>query len=330
MDHPTDPAAVTAVSKGGGSAPRVPAQGTSPEGVPQGASDVSDGRAGGSAEGTVEVKYRTRGTNLRLWQRNRAWWGSDVGFRTKLRYYGDMTGSYVRALRGRPRLVRYLDRPFSYDTMATPLALQSCPREVGADVLGNLRPGFRPRSVLDVGGHLGQFAVTLRHFAPDAEIDVFEPNGRILPHLEANTTGLRGIRIWPYALGAQGAEEMFVDPDRSSTGSLIAGLVDCAGTPRRIPVRSIGDPSSVTGRQEYDLVRVAAAGAELDVLKCMGGMTVHYLYVELAGPRGIFPHSELLVLVRRQFGDFRIVFQGAADRRTPYVPLMLEFAGTPR
>ncbi|GAA4963120.1 hypothetical protein GCM10023205_28660 [Yinghuangia aomiensis] len=311
MVHPTDPAAVTAVSKGGGSAPRVPAQ-------------------GGSPEGRAEGNRRTGDTNLRLWQRNRAWWGSGVGFGAKLRYYGDMTASYVRAVRGRPRIVRYLDRPFAYDTMTTPLALQSCPREVGTDVLGNLRPGFRLRSVLDVGGHLGQFAVTLRHFAPGAEIDVFEPNGRILPHLEANTTALRGVRIWPYALGAHGAEEMFVDPDRSSTGSLIAGLVDCPGTPRRIPVRSIGDPSSVTGRQEYDLVRVAAAGAELDVLKCMAGMTVHYLYVELAGPRGIFPHSELLVLVRRQFGDFRIVFQGAADRRTPYVPLMLEFAGSPR
>lgn len=311
MVHPTDPAAVTTVSEGGGSAPRVPAQGGSPE-----------GRAPGDR--------RTRDTHLRLWRRNREWWASDVGFGAKLRYYGDMTASLVRAARGRSRVVRYLDRPFAYDTMATPLALQSCPRAVGTDVLGNLRPGFRLRSVLDVGGHLGQFAVTLRHFAPDAEIDVFEPNGRILPHLEANTTALPGVRIWPYALGAHGAEEMFVDPERSSAGSLIAGLVDCPGTPRRIPVRGIGDPSSVTGRQEYDLVRVAAAGAELDVLKCMGGMTVHYLYVELTGPRGIFPHSELLVLVRRQFGDFRIVFQGAADRHTSSVPLMLEFAGTPR
>lgn len=305
MDQPTDPAVSAAP---GEKSARVPAPSGSPERIPEG-------------------RYRTRGTNLLLWQRSRAWWGSEVGFGAKLRYYPDMIGSYVRCMRGQARTVRYLDRTFAYDNVAAPLALQTCPREVGRDVLGNLRPGFQVRSVLDVGGHLGQFAVTLRHFVPEAQVDVFEPNGQILPHLEANTAAMDGVRVWPYALAPTRTDEMFVDPSRSSTGSLLPDLVDCHGTPRRIPVRSVADPSSVTGHQEYDLVRISVGGGELGALKCMGGMTVHYLYVELTGPRGVFPHSELLMLVRRQFGDFRIVFQGGGDRRTGDLAMMLEFAG---
>ncbi|MGR7001530.1 hypothetical protein ACU686_31535 [Yinghuangia aomiensis] len=93
--------------------------------------------------------------------------------------------------------MRYLDRPFAYDTMTTPLALQSCPREVGTDVLGNLRPGFRPRSVLDVGGHLGQFAgdlAALRARRGDRRVraerpDPAAPGARTPPRSGASASG---------------------------------------------------------------------------------------------------------------------------------------------
>ncbi|MGW0661203.1 FkbM family methyltransferase [Streptodolium elevatio] len=312
MDQPTDPATSVA-SEGGGSpsAARVPSQGTTRD----------------ANERAPETRYRRYATNLRLWQRNRAWWGSELATGAKLRYYGDMVASYTRCARGRGRTVRYLDQEFAFDDIATPLNLQTCPREVSRDLLGNLRPGFRVRTALDVGGNLGQFAVTLRHFAPEAEVDVFEPNGLILPQLETNTAALKGVRIWPYALSPRPVDEMFFDPGRSATGSVLADQVDSVGTPRSLAVRSVSDPSTVTGNQEYDLVKIDVEGYELEVLKCLGGMTVHYLYVEVSGARGVYPHSELLMLVRRQFGDFRVVFQGPCDRRSVHHPLLLEFSG---
>ncbi|NUU25182.1 MAG: FkbM family methyltransferase [Streptomycetaceae bacterium] len=315
MDQPTDPATSAA------------SEGASSTGEPAAARVPSQPGSRASRERVAETRYRRYATNLRLWQRNRAWWQSDIGTGAKLRYYGDLIASYTRCARGRARRVRYLNRSFAYDNVATPLNLQTYPREVGRDVLGNLRPGFTPRNVLDIGGNLGQFAVTLRHFVPEAEVDVFEPNGLILPQLEANTAPLEGVRVWPYALAPRPVDEMFFDPGRSATGSLLADQVDSLGTPRRLAVRSVSDPSSVTGHQEYDLVKIDVAGYELEVLKCLGGMTVHYLYVEVSGLRGVYPHSELLMLMRRQFGDFRVVFQGRCDRRTVNYPLLLEFAG---
>ncbi|MCF2528241.1 FkbM family methyltransferase [Yinghuangia soli] len=311
MDQSTDPKTSVASAEGDSAAARVPAQVAS--------------RA--SHERVPETRYRRYATNLQLWRRNRDWWRSELGAGMKLRYYADMTASYARCARGRDRVVRYLDRDFAFDNIATPLNLQTYPREVGGDVLGNLRPGFRVRSVLDVGGNLGQFAVTLRHFVPEAEVDVFEPNGLILPQLEANTASLQGVRVWPYALSPHPVDEMYFDPGRSATGSVLADQVDAIGTPRRVAVRSVSDPSTVTGNQEYDLVKIDVEGYELEVLKCLGGMTVHYLYVEMSGVRGVYPHSELLMLVRRQFGDFRVVFQGPCDRRSVNHPLLLEFAG---
>lgn len=310
MDQPTDPATATA-SEAADPDTRVPSQ------------------AGSRAahERVSETRYRRSMTNLRLWQRNRAWWLADLGTGMKLRYYGGMAASYARCVRGRARTVRYLDRDFAFDNIATPLNLQTYPREVGTDVLGNLRPGFALRSVLDIGGNLGQFAVTLRHFVPDAAVDVFEPNGLILPQLETNTAALKGVRVWPYALSPHPVDEMFFDPGRSATGSILAEQVDALGTPRSLAVRSVSDPSSVTGNQEYDLVKIDVEGYELEVLRCLGGMTVHYLYIEMSGLRGVYPHSELLMLVRRQFGDFRIVRQGACERRSVNFPLLLEFAG---
>ncbi|MDI2128790.1 FkbM family methyltransferase [Yinghuangia seranimata] len=337
MAQPNDPSTSVASGRASGSSAASRATVRTGDASSSGASVLEDPGAGilvpaqtasrSSHERIRETRYRRHATNLRLWSRNRDWWQADLPVGTRLRYYGDMAASYVRVARGQRRGIRYLDRTFMFDDVAAPLNLQAYPRAVGRDVLGNLRPGSTPRSVLDVGGNLGQFAVTLRHFAPHAQIDVFEPNSAVVPLLEQNTAGLEGVRVWPYALSPRPVDELYVEPGRSASGSLLADQVDAIAAPRSVAVRSVSDPSSVTGHQEYDLVRIDVAGYELEVLKCLGGMTVHYLYLEMSGLRGVYPHSELLMLVRRQFGDFRIVFQGPCDRRSVNHPVLLEFAG---
>ncbi len=59
-----------------------------------------------------------------------------------------------------------------------------------------------PATVLDIGGNLGQFSVTMKHvLGPDAQIDIFEPNGKVFPLLEDNIANLENVRAFNYGLG---------------------------------------------------------------------------------------------------------------------------------
>jgi FkbM family methyltransferase len=267
-------------------------------------------------------------SNLHLVERTSKWWRSGLPFGVRLGYYFAMAASFVRMAMGKGRSVRYLGRTFAFDNPATPLNLQIYPYEVGYQILRQLDPDDAVESVLDLGGNCGQFATTLKHFRPGARIDVVEPNAAVLRLLTRNTEGLAGLRIFPCALSPTPVHTLYVEPDRSCAGSLIRQNAGPARRVTEVAVTSADDIAALTGRTDYDLVKVDVEGYELEVLQCLAGLRPRYLFLELsAGPRHrSYQHSQIFGLMHDMFGDFDILGQDACDRRKDSFDVLFGFA----
>lgn len=75
-----------------------------------------------------------------------------------------------------------------------------------------LRQGVTPRTVIDVGGNVGQFAVAWAKLFPQARVHSFEPVPDCAAELRKNVSLLEGVKIYPFALGeAAGEAELHVN-----------------------------------------------------------------------------------------------------------------------
>jgi FkbM family methyltransferase len=57
------------------------------------------------------------------------------------------------------------------------------------------------RTILDVGGNSGLFALLARHYFPEANIHCYEPNPVLLPVIQTNTSAFN-IRVFPEGVGS--------------------------------------------------------------------------------------------------------------------------------
>ena len=274
------------------------------------------------------MNLRYYASNLHLVERTAKWWRSGLPLGLRLGYYPAMAASFARMFLGQERRVRYLRRVFVFDNPATPLNLQIYPYEVGCQILRQLDPDHTVESVLDVGGNCGQFATTIKHFRPGARVDIVEPNAAVLGLLARNIEGLDGLRVFPCALSPKPVRTLYVEPDRSCTGSLIRQNAGPHGRVTELAVTSADDVAALTGRTDYDLVKVDVEGYEHEVLQCLAGLRPRYLFLELsAGPRHrSYQHSQIFALLREMFGDFDILSQDACDRRRDSFDVLLKFS----
>lgn len=75
-----------------------------------------------------------------------------------------------------------------------------------------LRQGVVPRTVIDVGANVGQFAVASAKLFPDVRVHSFEPVPECAERLRKNVSGLEGVTVYPFALGeAAGEAELRVN-----------------------------------------------------------------------------------------------------------------------
>lgn len=266
---------------------------------------------------------------LKLMERNRTWWQSDLGIGAKLAFYPQMAASLARAAVSGRKQIRYLGRRFAFDHPMMPLILQEYPHEISRQVIPYLEVGPTP-DILDIGGNIGQFAVTFKHFAPGARLDVFEPNPDIQSLLYQNTEGLDDVRIFPFGLSLEPVERMFYEPGRSAIGSLIR---DNAGGLLRdrmeVPIQTTNDVASLTGRDSYDLIVVDVEGYEAEVIASLGGIKTRYLHLEVStrGRSKSYLHSELLRLIHEKFDDFDILCQDGFGTSDDVFYVLLEFTG---
>jgi FkbM family methyltransferase len=273
------------------------------------------------------MKTRDILKNLMLIERNKEWLSSDIPLRDKLVYYPSMGSSYVRMASGRGKHISYFGKPFSFDNPATPFNLQNYPFEITNKVLRHM--AIIPKTIMDIGGNIGQFPITIAAIIPEAQIDALEPNGDIYKILEKNVKPYPNISTYNVGVGKSDPKaKMYYEPTRSGIGSLI---VENAGNPdnlKEIPITLIDDVPKTTKRASYDLITIDVEGYEMDVIKCLSNVKTKYLFMEVStqSRSKTYLHSELFEHIRTNLGDFDIVYSlGHSSVLTPTFDILFEF-----
>lgn len=143
--------------------------------------------------------------------------------------------------------------------------------------------GYAPRSLLDVGAHLGHFTQGFRAVFPDCVPTLVEPNPHCLPALTAT-----GHEVLGFAASDQDGEaELFLTREwLQSTGTSLYRenthfFRDEVLVRTPVPKRRLDD--ALAGRR-FDFVKIDTQGAELDVL--LGGQEVlrqaDYILIEVS------------------------------------------------
>jgi len=71
------------------------------------------------------------------------------------------------------------------------------------------------QTILDIGANVGFFSIAARGHYPKATIHAYEPNPRVLPFLESNTSAL-GVRVYPEAVGSRSGFVSMLDSGSSN------------------------------------------------------------------------------------------------------------------
>lgn len=143
--------------------------------------------------------------------------------------------------------------------------------------------GYAPRTLLDVGAHLGHFTQGLRQVFPDCVPTLVEPNPHCLPALAATGHEVLGFA----AAHENGEAELFLTREwLQSTGTSLYRenthfFRDEVLLRTPVPKRRLDD---VLAGRRFDLVKIDTQGAELDVL--LGGQAVlrqaDYILIEVS------------------------------------------------
>ena len=148
------------------------------------------------------------------------------------------------------------------------------------------KSGFQPKTILDVGGHVGTFSLLAHHVWPEAKIVTIEPltDDRIDPNnckvLRLNVSGILQITVVNAALiGFLGADhedndrrivELLADPNHEHWLELgLRGYEKNVKTIKRSKMRGISVASLLeeTGITSIDLLKIDCEGSETNALR---------------------------------------------------------------
>lgn len=153
---------------------------------------------------------------------------------------------------------------------------------------------------IDVGANIGVVSAVLQRTVPDLSILAFEPQPALHALAVANTMGLPGCSVFPYAVGAEDGMISIPELNMAARGNYGGVSIDLA-TPRRLPAPIVRLDRFVSARAAAPrLVKIDVEGMEGDVLR---------------GAEGLF-HSRLVLSIE---ADRR-------DRVKAWLPALLERA----
>lgn len=262
--------------------------------------------------------------NLKLIERNKKWLSvNGVSSKDKVLYYPKIAMSFAT----RSKKIGYLGSTLHYDNPATPLNLQNYPYEIKSKLLASMRQN--PRTILDIGGNLGQFSLTINYMLNgSAVIDSFEPNSYVFELLKKNIAGKNNIHVYNYGLGDSDKKKtLHFNPNRTGIGSIIkqnAGV----GASIEQEVSITSSPQKITKRNKYDLIKIDVEGYEMHVIKGLAGVSCEYLFVELSGlaREKDYLHSDMMTLIYKQWGPYDIYYCGGFDSDDESFDMLIRFA----
>src|SRR6266568_1376989 len=89
-------------------------------------------------------------------------------------------------------------------------------------VLSLKRQGIVPKTILDVGANVGQFAVACAKIFPGVTVHSFEPLPDCVERLKRNVARLAGVHVYPLALGEESGEATIHVNSHSHSSSILA------------------------------------------------------------------------------------------------------------
>lgn len=213
------------------------------------------------------------------------------------------------------KVLYYLGNWLWFDNWTIPLSIQAYPMEIKYKILENIK--LEVKHILDIGGNIGQFSITAKNFLPHAEIFVFEPNSIPFKLLKNNVKNLKNIHLYPYGVGSDGVHDFFYVENMTAVGSVVKENATFSRIREKNKlnlvkgrVEFVSDIKAVTGRNNFDLVKIDVEGYEYDVLKYIENIKTKYLFIEVSGSRTkSFSHSDLFLMVEKKFGSFDVVYQ---------------------
>jgi FkbM family methyltransferase len=84
------------------------------------------------------------------------------------------------------------------------------------------RQGILPRTVIDVGANVGQFAIASAMIFPNVEVHSFEPVSEIASALKKNVRTIPNVKVYPLALGERQGHCTFHVNSHSPSSSILA------------------------------------------------------------------------------------------------------------
>jgi FkbM family methyltransferase len=135
--------------------------------------------------------------------------------------------------------------------------------------------GIAPRTVLDVGANVGQFAVAAAELLPVERVHCFEPVPETVAGLRRTTARLPAVQVHAVALGDTSGEIDFrVNRHSHSSSALRLSAAHVAAFPdarevavERVPVRTLDDVLAGVPLSGPVLLKLDVQGYELRVLR---------------------------------------------------------------
>ena len=256
----------------------------------------------------------------------RIWTLKELSVLQKVIFMFQIPISWFRLFFLRKKSVNYFGHQLAFERFVDPITLLTYPQEVST-ILAQLKDVGNIHTVLDIGGNIGQFSITMVNMAKVSSIDVFEPNSEIYKLLERNTRNYPHIKLFNFGIGKKGSRTFYFEENKSSTGSIVKSNANNDQTAlKEIKINLVDNVYKITKRRQYDLIKIDVEGSEYEVIAHLKGVKTKYLYMEISANREkSFYSSEIFELITRNFGKFEVLWQDEVDNEAICYNILLYF-----
>ena len=125
-------------------------------------------------------------------------------------------------------------------------------------------------TVLDLGGNIGFFALSMQRNGRGVHVHSFEPASDTRARLETNVAenGLAGVvTIYPYAVTDKPGVVLLKKAEQAGHRSLFASRFVDGGTEEEVRAVSLAEAVAMTGATAVDLLKIDIEGAEIEVVE---------------------------------------------------------------
>jgi FkbM family methyltransferase len=180
-----------------------------------------------------------------------------------------------------------------------------------------MRQGLLPKTIIDVGANVGQFAVASSYIYPKSTVYSFEPNPPCASQLQKNVDGLSNVKVYQLALGDASGEIEFHVNSHSHSSSILplaSSHLDAFPDARestiiRVEVSTLDKVFEGVEMQHPVLLKLDVQGYELQVL--LGGqeLLAHVDYVLLeASFKPMYQGEPVFVDIEKKMREFGFEF----------------------